>query len=191
MNVSGLNIDVGNPTSQTSSTWSIPNISVTPIPPNPTNTQMHVSEWPGSTPEISSKANSHLKYPQDFLLNPGRNPVVSQEPFGQSKQPTLNIPSGAQVHVGHENLVDGGWQKRQLENIWNRKERQSNLRSQLKIVSMTSIYYFVSFMAGDEIYASSPLVHKEKLTGRHHPYASKPRTGHASSSREKIVDDED
>ncbi|MBW0588434.1 hypothetical protein O181_128149 [Austropuccinia psidii MF-1] len=46
-------------------------------------------------------------------------------------------------------------------------------------------------MAGDERYASSPLVHKEKVTGRHHPYASKPRRGHASSSREKIVDDED
>ncbi|MBW0565699.1 hypothetical protein O181_105414 [Austropuccinia psidii MF-1] len=52
MNVSGLNIDVGNVTSQTSSTWSIPNISVTPIPPNPTNTQMHVSEGPESTPQI-------------------------------------------------------------------------------------------------------------------------------------------
>ncbi|MBW0530917.1 hypothetical protein O181_070632 [Austropuccinia psidii MF-1] len=46
-------------------------------------------------------------------------------------------------------------------------------------------------MAGDELYASSPLVHKEKVTGRNHPYASKPRMGHASSSREKIVDDED
>ncbi|MBW0548101.1 hypothetical protein O181_087816 [Austropuccinia psidii MF-1] len=46
-------------------------------------------------------------------------------------------------------------------------------------------------MEGKEIYASSPLVHKEKVTGRHHPYASKPRTGHASSSRETIVDDED
>ncbi|MBW0579425.1 hypothetical protein O181_119140 [Austropuccinia psidii MF-1] len=46
-------------------------------------------------------------------------------------------------------------------------------------------------MAGDELYASSPLVHKEKVTGRHHPYASKPRTSHPSSSREKMVDDED
>ncbi|MBW0533368.1 hypothetical protein O181_073083 [Austropuccinia psidii MF-1] len=46
-------------------------------------------------------------------------------------------------------------------------------------------------MAGDELYASSPLIQKEKFTGRHHPYASQPRTGHASSSREKIVDDED
>ncbi|MBW0472662.1 hypothetical protein O181_012377 [Austropuccinia psidii MF-1] len=32
MNLSGLNIDVGNMTAKTSSTWSIPNISVTPIP---------------------------------------------------------------------------------------------------------------------------------------------------------------
>ncbi|MBW0579759.1 hypothetical protein O181_119474 [Austropuccinia psidii MF-1] len=46
-------------------------------------------------------------------------------------------------------------------------------------------------MAGDELYASSPLVHKEKVTGCHHPYASKPRTAHASSSREEMVDDED
>ncbi|MBW0581517.1 hypothetical protein O181_121232 [Austropuccinia psidii MF-1] len=46
-------------------------------------------------------------------------------------------------------------------------------------------------MARDELYASSPLVHKEKVTGCHHPYASKLRTGHANSSREKIVDYED
>ncbi|MBW0559462.1 hypothetical protein O181_099177 [Austropuccinia psidii MF-1] len=46
-------------------------------------------------------------------------------------------------------------------------------------------------MAGDELYASSPLVHKEKVTGRHHPYASKPMMGHASSSRENILDDEE
>ncbi|MBW0514865.1 hypothetical protein O181_054580 [Austropuccinia psidii MF-1] len=82
MNVSGLNIDVGNRTTQTSSTWSIPNISVTTIPPNPTNTQMHVFEGPGRTPEISSKANPQLKYPQDFFINPGLNPVTSQQPFG-------------------------------------------------------------------------------------------------------------
>ncbi|MBW0562053.1 hypothetical protein O181_101768 [Austropuccinia psidii MF-1] len=63
MNVSGLNIDVGNVTSQTSSTWSIPNISITPIPPNTTNRQMNVSEVPGSTPGISSKANPQFKFP--------------------------------------------------------------------------------------------------------------------------------
>ncbi|MBW0572625.1 hypothetical protein O181_112340 [Austropuccinia psidii MF-1] len=43
----------------------------------------------------------------------------------------------------------------------------------------------------DELYTSLHLVHKEKVTGHHHPYASKPRTGHASSSRQKIVDDEE
>ncbi|MBW0547231.1 hypothetical protein O181_086946 [Austropuccinia psidii MF-1] len=46
-------------------------------------------------------------------------------------------------------------------------------------------------MACDELYASSPLVHKEKFTGHHHPYFSKPRMGHSSSSRENIVNDED
>ncbi|MBW0554826.1 hypothetical protein O181_094541 [Austropuccinia psidii MF-1] len=106
-NVSGLNIDVENPKAPTSSTWSIPNISVTPIPPNPTNTQMHVSEGPEGTPQISSNANPQSKFPCEFLLNPGQNPVASQDPFGRSKQPTLNIPSGSQVHVGNEKQVDG------------------------------------------------------------------------------------
>ncbi|MBW0565870.1 hypothetical protein O181_105585 [Austropuccinia psidii MF-1] len=46
-------------------------------------------------------------------------------------------------------------------------------------------------MAGDEFYSSLPLVHKEKVTGPHYPYASKLRTGHASSSREKFLNDED
>ncbi|MBW0464047.1 hypothetical protein O181_003762 [Austropuccinia psidii MF-1] len=46
-------------------------------------------------------------------------------------------------------------------------------------------------MEGDELYASSPLFHKEKFTGCHHPYASKPRTPQTSSSREKIMDDEE
>ncbi|MBW0498654.1 hypothetical protein O181_038369 [Austropuccinia psidii MF-1] len=56
MNVSGLNIDVVIAMAQASSTWPIPNISITMIPPNPTNTQMDVSEGQGSTPEISKKA---------------------------------------------------------------------------------------------------------------------------------------
>ncbi|MBW0578640.1 hypothetical protein O181_118355 [Austropuccinia psidii MF-1] len=43
----------------------------------------------------------------------------------------------------------------------------------------------------DELYAAAPLVHKEKVTRCHHPYASKPRMRHASSSRERILDDED
>ncbi|MBW0574769.1 hypothetical protein O181_114484 [Austropuccinia psidii MF-1] len=110
MNVSGLNIDVGNTKAPTSSTWSIPNISVTQIPPNPTNTQMHVSEGPEGTPQISSNANPQSKFPCEFLLNPGWKPVASQDPFVQSKQPTLNIPSGSQVHVGNQKQVHGGQQ---------------------------------------------------------------------------------
>ncbi|MBW0490474.1 hypothetical protein O181_030189 [Austropuccinia psidii MF-1] len=141
MSVSGLTIDLVNPTAPTSSTWSLPNISFTPITSNPTNTPMHVSEGSGSTPEISSKANPQSKFPRDFLLNSCWNPVTFQEPFGQSKQPTLNIPSGSQVHV-----VNG-------KQIWHLKAK--------------------------------------KVTGHHHPYAFKPRTAHASSSGEKIVDDED
>ncbi|MBW0569476.1 hypothetical protein O181_109191 [Austropuccinia psidii MF-1] len=117
MNVSGLKIDVGNPKAPTSSTWSIPNISVTPIPPNPTNTQLHVSERPEGTPQISSNAHPQSKFPHEFLLNPGWNPVASQDPFGQSKKPTLNIPSESQVHAGNEKRVDGGCQKRPLENV--------------------------------------------------------------------------
>ncbi|MBW0511929.1 hypothetical protein O181_051644 [Austropuccinia psidii MF-1] len=172
MNVLGLNIDVGNPMAQTSSTWSIRNISVTPIAPDPTNTQIPVFEGPGSTPEISSKAN-----PQDFLLNPGWNPVASQEPFGQSKEPTLNIQSGSRVHVGHGKLVDGGQKKSPLENVsWS---------------GLSEGNPGLTLLKNDELYASSPLVHTEKVTARHHPYASKPRTGHASPSREKIVDYED
>ncbi|MBW0497115.1 hypothetical protein O181_036830 [Austropuccinia psidii MF-1] len=177
MNVSGLKIDVGDVNSQTSSTWSIPNISVTPIPLNPTNTQMHVSEGPGSIPEISSKANPQSKVPQDFLLNPGPNPVASQEPYGQSKEPTLKIPTGSQHHGGHEKRVAGGRRKKPLENVtW------SGLLEGNPALTLHQ---------SDELYAASPLFHKEKVTGRHHPYASKQTMGHASSSREKIVDDED
>ncbi|MBW0542025.1 hypothetical protein O181_081740 [Austropuccinia psidii MF-1] len=46
-------------------------------------------------------------------------------------------------------------------------------------------------MKGDELYASLLLVHEENFTGRHHQYASKTRTAYASSSREKIEDDEE
>ncbi|MBW0504051.1 hypothetical protein O181_043766 [Austropuccinia psidii MF-1] len=45
-------------------------------------------------------------------------------------------------------------------------------------------------MESDELYASLSLVHKEKVTEHHHPYSSKPRTHHASSSRGGIVDHE-
>ncbi|MBW0510544.1 hypothetical protein O181_050259, partial [Austropuccinia psidii MF-1] len=131
MNLSGLNINMGIAMAQTFSTWSIPNISITPIPPNPTNTYMHVSEGPVNTSEISSKANPQTKFPFDFLLNP--------------------------------------------DTVAKRK----TLRSQEPIEDC------------DQLHASSPLVHKEKVTGHHYSYTSKPRTVNASSSGEKIVDDED
>ncbi|MBW0520322.1 hypothetical protein O181_060037 [Austropuccinia psidii MF-1] len=108
MNLSGLKIGVGIPMAQTSRTWSIPNISITPLPPNYTNTTMHVSEGPGSTPEISSKANAQSNFPCNFLVNPGQNPIVSLEPFGLSEQPNLNIPSGFQAHVANNKWFDGG-----------------------------------------------------------------------------------
>ncbi|MBW0493241.1 hypothetical protein O181_032956 [Austropuccinia psidii MF-1] len=177
MNVSGLNIDVGNPDAPTSSTLSIPNISVTPIPPNLTNTQMHVSAGLEGTPQIALNTNPQSKFPREFLLNPGQNPVATQDPFGQSKQPTLNIPSGSQVNVGNEKPVDDGQHKIPLENLTCSGLLEGNPG--------------LTLHRSDELYASSPLVHKEKVTGHHHPYASKPRMGHASSSREKIVDDED
>ncbi|MBW0486864.1 hypothetical protein O181_026579 [Austropuccinia psidii MF-1] len=159
IDVSGLNIYVGNPIAPTSRTWSIPNISITPIPLNPTNKQMHVSEGPVSTPEISSKANPQSKFPCDFLLNPGRNPVASQEPFGQSKQPALNILSGSQSGLSEGNPG--------LTLHQNMEPKGKSVQSQ------------------------APIEDCEKVTGHHHPYASKPRTAHSSSSREKIVDDED
>ncbi|MBW0485237.1 hypothetical protein O181_024952 [Austropuccinia psidii MF-1] len=46
-------------------------------------------------------------------------------------------------------------------------------------------------MEGDELYASSALVRREKFTRCHHTYSSKPRTAQATSLRVKIVDDED
>ncbi|MBW0544804.1 hypothetical protein O181_084519 [Austropuccinia psidii MF-1] len=87
MNVSGLNIGVGNPKVPTSTTWPIPNISVTPIPANPTNTQMYVSQGPEGTPQISSNANPQLKFQR------------------------------SRVHVGNERGVDGRQRKKPLENL--------------------------------------------------------------------------
>ncbi|MBW0584691.1 hypothetical protein O181_124406, partial [Austropuccinia psidii MF-1] len=110
INVSSINIDVGNLKAPTPSTWSIPNISVTPISPNPTNTQIHVSEGPEGTPQISSNTNPQSKFPREFLLNPGQNPVATQDPFAQSKQPILNIPSESLAK-----RADGGQHKIPLE----------------------------------------------------------------------------
>ncbi|MBW0515742.1 hypothetical protein O181_055457 [Austropuccinia psidii MF-1] len=74
---------------------------------------MHVSEGPGSTQEISSKANPQSKFPHEFFLNP----VEYQEPFRKSKKPSLNISSVSHVHEGYEKWVDGGKRKLPLENV--------------------------------------------------------------------------
>ncbi|MBW0543831.1 hypothetical protein O181_083546 [Austropuccinia psidii MF-1] len=100
MNVSGLNIDVGKAMVQTMTSWTITNIYITPIAPNKMNTQMRISEAPGSTPEGSLLANSHSNTSHDFLLNPGGNPMESQKPLGESKQPSLDIQLRSQVNVG-------------------------------------------------------------------------------------------
>ncbi|MBW0568172.1 hypothetical protein O181_107887 [Austropuccinia psidii MF-1] len=167
---------------QTKSPLSPKNPLTTPIASSMIISGLNIDGQEG-TPQISSKANPQSKFPREFLLNPGRNPVPSQDPFGRSKQPTLNIPSGSQVHVGDERCVDGGRQKRPLENVtWsgllegnpgltlhqNMAPKGKSGQSQEPIEDC------------DELYASSPLVHKEKVTGCHHPYASKPRTAHAS-----------
>ncbi|MBW0490388.1 hypothetical protein O181_030103 [Austropuccinia psidii MF-1] len=46
-------------------------------------------------------------------------------------------------------------------------------------------------MAGVEIYTSSPLFHKERVTGNHHLYAFNPKISHACTLRVSLVNDED
>ncbi|MBW0460706.1 hypothetical protein O181_000421 [Austropuccinia psidii MF-1] len=70
LNLSSLKIDVGNSTAQTTSAWKIPNISVAPNSPNPTDSQIHVSDGPQSIQKTSSKANPHSNFLCDFLPNP-------------------------------------------------------------------------------------------------------------------------
>ncbi|MBW0470672.1 hypothetical protein O181_010387 [Austropuccinia psidii MF-1] len=163
-----------------------------------------MSEGSGSTPPISSKANPQSKFPHDFLLNPCWNPVSSQEPFGKIKQPTLNIPSGSQVHVGDEKCVDGGTKKDHWKmllrvvcqrEIWDLPFIKVILMMEYKLFHNLICLFHGLDMAPkgktvlsqetikdcDELYASLPLVHQEKVTGHHYPYPSKPRTAHSSS----------
>ncbi|MBW0460425.1 hypothetical protein O181_000140 [Austropuccinia psidii MF-1] len=158
MNLSGLNIDVENVTSQTSSTWSIPNISITRIPPNPTNKQRLI-------PNRNFHVTSSL-----IQLRIWWNP---RKPLGK---------------------VDGGQQKRPLENVTQSGLSKGNLGLMLhqsRAPKGKTVQSQEPIEDCDELYASSPLVHKEKVTGCHNPCASKPRIAHASSSREEIVDYED
>ncbi|MBW0572710.1 hypothetical protein O181_112425, partial [Austropuccinia psidii MF-1] len=117
-----------------------------------------------------------------FLLNPGQNPVASHDAFGEvNSQPSLL----------HQDLRFM-WEMKSGLMAGNKKDHWKML---LGVVCQREIQdsCFIkiwNLKANDELYASSPLIHKEKVTGCHHPYASKPRVGHAISSREKIVDDE-
>ncbi|MBW0583048.1 hypothetical protein O181_122763, partial [Austropuccinia psidii MF-1] len=100
----------------------------------------------------------------------------------------------SQVHVGNEKQVDGGRQKRPLENVTLSGLLEGNpglALHQNMAPKGKSVQSQEPIEDCDELYASSPLVHKEKVTGNNHPYTSEPRTAHASSSREKTVDDED
>ncbi|MBW0561339.1 hypothetical protein O181_101054 [Austropuccinia psidii MF-1] len=106
MNVSGLKIDVGNPKAQISRTWSIPNISVTPIPLNPTNTQMHVSEGP----EAHLKSHQRLIPNQNFHVTSSLILVGIQScprnPLGKvNSQPSIFHQDLR--FVGNEKRVDG------------------------------------------------------------------------------------
>ncbi|MBW0464306.1 hypothetical protein O181_004021 [Austropuccinia psidii MF-1] len=96
---------------QATAAWTISSISVTPIPPNPTNTQINFPEGPESTLETSLQDNQHSTFLHYLLLNLGGNPVESQEPFGKSKQPSINIQLSSQAHVRYKKRLMVGKEK--------------------------------------------------------------------------------
>ncbi|MBW0471309.1 hypothetical protein O181_011024 [Austropuccinia psidii MF-1] len=131
------------------------------------------------------KSHQRLSPNQNFHMSSSLILVRMQSP---PRNPLCKVDS--QPSIFHQDLrfmwamkssLMGGDKKDHWEMllvvIWNLKASQSDLGSQANIVS-------------DGLYASLPLVHKEKFTGCHHPYSSKSRTAYASSSREKIVNDE-
>ncbi|MBW0574008.1 hypothetical protein O181_113723 [Austropuccinia psidii MF-1] len=93
-----------------------------------------------------------------------------------------------QVHVRYDKRVDGEQQKQPLENVtcsglskWN----AGLTLHQNMAPKGEKVQYQEQIQDCDERHSSLPLVHREKVTGCHHQYASNPRIGHASSSREK------
>ncbi|MBW0593178.1 hypothetical protein O181_132893, partial [Austropuccinia psidii MF-1] len=138
---------------------------------------MHVSQGPEGTPKISSSTNPQSKFPCVFLLNTGQNPAASQDTFGRSKQPTLNIPSGSQVHV-----VDGGKQKRPLENVtW----------SGLSEGNPGLILHQNMAPKGKSVQSQEPIEDREKSHWTSSSISLKTKNGSCQFTREKIVDDED
>ncbi|MBW0587160.1 hypothetical protein O181_126875 [Austropuccinia psidii MF-1] len=114
MNVSGLNLDVGNPKAPTSSTWSIPNISDTPIPPKPTKTQLHVS-W-------CQKA--HLKSHQTLIPIQNFHVSSSLVPVGIQAHPRIPLEEvKSQTSIFHQDLrlmcaMKGAWMGGDKKDHW-------------------------------------------------------------------------
>ncbi|MBW0536006.1 hypothetical protein O181_075721 [Austropuccinia psidii MF-1] len=149
---------------------------------------------PGSPPELSSKANHQLKFPREFLLNPGWNPIASQDPFDKVNSQTSIFHQDLRLMWAMKSRLMAGGEKdhwKMLLGVVFWSEITGLTLHQNMAPKGKSVQSQEPIEDCDELCASSPLVCKEKVTGRHHPYASKQRMGHASSSREKIVDDED
>ncbi|MBW0475481.1 hypothetical protein O181_015196 [Austropuccinia psidii MF-1] len=169
MNVSSFHIDVGNPKAQTSSTWSIPNIALTAIPTNPTNTQMHCLRG----------QKAHLKSHQRLIPNQNFHLTSSLILVKIHSCPRIPLDKvNSQPSIFHQDL----------RFMWGTKSRLKGGNKKYHWKMLLGMIWHLK--ASEELYSASPLVHKEKVTGCHHPYASKPRTAHDSSSREKMVDDE-
>ncbi|MBW0526613.1 hypothetical protein O181_066328 [Austropuccinia psidii MF-1] len=170
MNVSGLNIDVGNSKAQTSSTWSFPNISTTPISQIPL-----IHKW-----MCLRGQKAHLKSHQTLIPNQNFRASSSLILVRIQSHPTIPLYKvNSQPSIFHHDLMFM-WAMKSGLMVGNEKDYWKML---LRVIW--------HLKASDELYASSALVHKERVTGHHHPNAPKPRTGHASSSRDEIVDDED
>ncbi|MBW0582536.1 hypothetical protein O181_122251 [Austropuccinia psidii MF-1] len=160
MNVSSLNIDVGNVMAQNSSTWSMQNISVTPIPPNPTKHKCMCMRG----------QEAHLKSHQRLIPNQNFHMTSSLILVGIQSHPRIPL----------DERVDGRQRKRSLKNATQSGLSEGNpglTLHQHMAPEGKSVQSHETIKDRDELYASSPLVNKEKFTGLHHPYASKPRTG--------------
>ncbi|MBW0587458.1 hypothetical protein O181_127173, partial [Austropuccinia psidii MF-1] len=112
INVSGLNIDVGNPKAPTSSTWSIPNISITPIPLIPL-VHKHM---------CLRGQKAHLKSHQTLI--PNKN--FHERGWGQQKGPLENVTwsgplEGKPGLTLHKNMAAKGKSVRSQEPIEDRE----------------------------------------------------------------------
>ncbi|MBW0478737.1 hypothetical protein O181_018452 [Austropuccinia psidii MF-1] len=151
MNLSGLNIDVGNATTQTQALGQYQIFLPLPFPQIPLiHKHMCLRDH-----------EAHQKFHQRLIRNPNFH-VNSSLILWSPRNPLGKVSS--RFSILHQDLRLM-WAMKNGLMIWHLKARQSGLRSQWKIMT--------------------------KVTECHDPYASKPRMGHASSSREKMVGDRD